>query len=81
MRSVRQSKAPYTLNCETRPTAVAVTVHQTATTDFATIKDDYTEQELGMSVRVLHTCGASRSKLFLKDGVYNEGSLTPESSV
>jgi len=55
MRSIRQSKAPYTFNCETRPTAVAVTVHQTATTDFATSKDDYTEPDLDTSVRVLHT--------------------------
>jgi hypothetical protein len=49
MPSIRQSKDPYNFKCKTGPTAVAVTVHQTATTDLAASKHDYDELELEKS--------------------------------
>jgi hypothetical protein len=52
MASIRQNKTPYAYKAG--PAAVAVTVHQTATTDFAASKHDYNESESEKPVRVFH---------------------------
>ena len=55
--SIRQSKTAY--KYKTGGTAVAVNVHQTTASDFATSKLDYDNvPELEKLVRVLYTCDA-----------------------
>ena len=54
----------------TRPTAVAVTMHQTATADFARNMHDYdNEPELDKPVWVLHNLWRSGTEMFLKEGL------------
>jgi len=60
MPSIRLSKAPYNFKSQTGSTAVAVTVHQTATTDFAASEHDYNESELDKSGSLSHTVAVLR---------------------
>jgi hypothetical protein len=60
MPSIRLSKAPYNFNSKTGPTAVAVTVHKTATSDIVASEHDYNEPELEKSGGLSHPVAVLR---------------------